>query len=79
MGRDRDLDGVRVSDILQACRHRTHTPEDSPPLERELIAPTGPIVDALDDEIAHSDHNLSVRHLAAMARERSAEVEAVRH
>jgi membrane protein len=75
-----DVDAVHVVDILHACRHRTHAPAEASPLEHELVAPTGVIADAVEEEIVGSDHNVSVRDLAELANHRAAgAVEATVH
>jgi membrane protein len=66
-----ELDTVHVSDILHACRHRTHASGEPTALEHELISPAGSIADDLDAEVEHSNRNLSVRELAELTRERA--------
>jgi membrane protein len=62
-----DVDQVRATDILHACRHRTHAPGDPTNLEAELLAPVATVADALDAEAARSAQNLSLRELADLA------------
>src|SRR5205814_1839213 len=68
--RRRGPDAVHVVDVLHACRHRTHARTEASPLEHELVAPTSAIADAVEDEIAGSEHNVSVRKLAQLAHHR---------
>lgn len=67
----RPLEDVRVKQLLDAVRHDKHQAGKPPRVEAELRSRLGDVLRALDEEVASSEHNLTLRALGELA---SAEV-----
>jgi membrane protein len=61
----RDVDGIRISDVLAILRHRTHPLENPPPIERQLTPAVARILDELSEATKKAAANLTARELAA--------------
>lgn len=60
----RDVDKVRVADVLAVLRHRSHPPDGPPPVEVQIDAGVRDVLDGLARAERRDDHNLTVRELA---------------
>jgi membrane protein len=61
----RDVDGIRISDLLAVMRHRTHPRSDSPDIELRIEPGIARALDELGKAAAHAQANLTARELAA--------------
>jgi membrane protein len=61
----RDVDTVRVGDLLAILRHRTHPLDRPPPIELEVPAAISETVHDLERAETTADANVTVRELAA--------------